>query len=309
MRTDDFNLVLENGDHVYNDKNGELVSISYDTLLLTEVELRRRKKQNYFADKMRNPAFDDYGTFLWLCFNPIENLFPDLNGTEVTMLIMLSTFIDYSNLLLTPNNKRMRQSDLVTLLQTSKATISRFVNKLKKNNIIDEKSNGDMYLNTKSFYRGEYRQRQARTTRVYIDTCRKLYYASEKGQRNKLSFIFRMIPWMDYRHNILVANPYEKDEDNVQPISLGDFAEFIGYGRNNASCLWKIISKIKIDGEPVVLAVMRNLNMRDATVMVNPKLLCGSRDVGTLRILFRDARKKGDEHNAYSNMIKSTKCN
>ena len=60
---------------------------------------------------------------------------------------------------------------------------------------------------------------------------------------------------------------------------------------------------------PVVLAVMRNLNMRDATVMVNPKLLCGSRDVGTLRILFRDARKKGDEHNAYSNMIKSTKCN
>lgn len=35
MRTDDFNLVLEDGDHVYNDKNGELVSISYDTLLLT----------------------------------------------------------------------------------------------------------------------------------------------------------------------------------------------------------------------------------------------------------------------------------
>ena len=309
MRTDDFNLVLEDGDHVYNEKNGELVSISYDTLLLTEVELRRRKKQNYFADKMRNPAFDDYGTFLWLCFNPIENLFPDLNGTEVTMLIMLSTFIDYSNLLLTPNNKRMRQSDLVTLLQTSKATISRFVNKLKKNNIIDEKPNGDMYLNTKSFYRGEYRQCQARTTRVYIDTCRKLYYASEKGQRNKLSFIFRMIPWMDYRHNILVANPYEKDEDNVQPISLGDFAEFIGYGRTNSSSLWKTISKIKIDGEPVVLAVMRNLNMTDATVMVNPKLLCGSRDVGTLRILFRDARKKSDEHNAYSNMIKSTKCN
>ena len=28
MRTDDFNLVLEDGDHVYNDKNGELVSIA-----------------------------------------------------------------------------------------------------------------------------------------------------------------------------------------------------------------------------------------------------------------------------------------
>ena len=40
---------------------------------------------------------DNFDSFIWFVYNPLEKIFPELNGAEIARLIVLATYIDYND--------------------------------------------------------------------------------------------------------------------------------------------------------------------------------------------------------------------
>lgn len=297
-------LTLETGEYVlnpdeaiFNKKTGEV--IEYPSVVVTEKEYKDRKRKEYFRKKLKNKEYAKYGTFLFLVFSRVEELFPNLNNKTISMLIMLSSFLDYDNVLRKTNNELMYRKDLAKVLDTSESTIVRFVRSLKAENLLVINKDNTMQINSKRIYRGHIKGKinnaNYYTTRIYINSCRELYYSCNKSDRAKLSYIYRLLPWISLEHNILCWNPDETNIDDLKLMSLGDYAEEIGFGRENSTKLSKELFSFKLYGKPVILLVYSG-DIKRASVLVNPSLLYSGHDVGYMRKFFDAQAEKADEN-------------
>ena len=214
------------------------------------------------------------------------------------MLIMLSSFLDYDNVLRKGNNQLMYRSDLPKILDTSKSTVSKFTNALQNENILIVNDDGTMRINPERIYRGKVKKPTGRasfnTTRIYINACRELYYSCDKKNRSKLSYVYRLLPWIDFKHNVLCWNPDEENEEELKLMSLGDYADVIGYGRDHAKSLCRDLFSFKLYGKPVILIVYSG-DFKRASVLINPSLAYAGHDVGIMRDFFNAQADKEEE--------------
>ena len=71
-----------------------------------------------------------------------------------------------------------------------------------------------------------------------------------QSKHTNLGYIFKLIPYVNCEYNIICHNPLEKDLDLIEPMTVGEFCEAIGYDKTNASRLIKIYNEIifEVDG-------------------------------------------------------------
>lgn len=296
LRTECGEYILSPNEVIKNEKTGEITS--YADIAITEQKYKDRKRKEYLQRKSRNKDYEEFGTFLFLVFSKVEELFPNLNNKSISMLIMLSSFLDYDNVPRKTNNELMYRKDLARILDTSESTVVRFVRSLKSENLLTINEDSTMQINSKRIYRGRVKKPIGRasfnTTRIYINACRELYYSCDKKNRSKLSYVYRLLPWINFEHNVLCWNPDETDKDKLELMSLGDYAEVIGYGRANANVLCKDLFSFRLYGKPVILLVYGG-DIKRASVLINPSLTYSGHDVGTMRMLFNAQADKEEE--------------
>lgn len=289
-------FVLSPSQVILDKDTGE--EISYATIAITEQNYKDRKRKEYLRNKTKNEEYREFGTFLFLVFSRLEELFPNLSNRTISMLIMLSSFLDYDNVLRKGNNQLMYRSDLPKILDTSKSTVSKFTNALQNENILIVNDDGTMRINPERIYRGKVKKPTSRTsfntTRIYINACRELYYSCDKKNRSKLSYVYRLLPWIDFKHNVLCWNPDEENEEELKLMSLGDYADVIGYGRDHAKSLCRDLFSFKLYGKPVILIVYSG-DFKRASVLINPSLAYAGHDVGIMRDFFNAQADKEEE--------------
>ena len=214
------------------------------------------------------------------------------------MLIMLSSFLDYNNNLIKTSGQPMLRKDLARILDTSESSVSRFVNALKSEKILVVNNDGTMKINDERIYRGHIKTNLNRTsyttTRIYINSCRELYYSCDKKNRSKLSYVYRLLPWINLEHNVLCWNPDEEDLEKLELMSIGDYAEEIGFGRENSTKLSKELFSFKLYNKPVILLVYSG-DIKKASVLINPSLLYSGSNVGGMRVFFNAQADKEEE--------------
>lgn len=107
---------------------------------------------------------------------------------------------------------------------------------------------------------------------------RRLYEDCESTNSHKsLSYIFKIIPFVNRRTNIVCYNPSEQDEDYIRTMRLGDFCEAIGYERKNARRLARELLKIRINGELPIGFFVTSMDEKDWIIVANPKLYFGGK--------------------------------
>lgn len=121
LRTERGEYILSPNEVIKNEKTGEITS--YAGVAITEQKYKDRKRKEYLQRKPRNKDYEEFGTFLFLVFSKVEELFPNLNNKSISMLIMLSSFLDYDNVLRKTNNELMYRKDLARILDTSESTV------------------------------------------------------------------------------------------------------------------------------------------------------------------------------------------
>ena len=203
----------------------------------------------------------ELGGFIHMLIINNELLFNNvgIDRSNISRLIYLATYIDYNdreeNVLVKhgKNNtlEYLTKKDIKEIMGLSKTTFNDFIRDLKENELLFE-ANDKYYITTKYFSKGKSNFDKRKYTRVFIKTTRDLYKGCSTRQHSKLSYVFQLIPFLNYETNILCSNPNEINRDDLNRLTLSDICKLLGLSTDAKSMnrfehdLYKIY--IAIDG-------------------------------------------------------------
>ena len=223
-----------------DDETGELSPVE-DVLVPLKHGDRVYHKENIEYAKIQYSAKNDNGNFIWILFKYGEELFPNLSAANLTRLIYAVTFCDQDGFI-------MSKQELKNRMKLNRSRWSDFWNEVTQDNILYEDS-GDVYVNQDMFCNGRITT-TSNYTRLFCEYIQQLYEQCNSADAHKqLSYLFKIIPFVNRRTNIVCFNPTEQNEENIRFMHLGDFCEALGYERKNARRLAKDLLKIRINNE------------------------------------------------------------
>lgn len=238
-------------------KTGEVIGDYSDDILYVQTKEQREQVKKHFqkvdedkpADVKFKPdkQYEKQGKFIWNIHDGAQILFPDIRPASLTRLMFLATFLSYEGYL-KDGRDVITKSMLPLYLNISKREYYRFWGEMSSSGLLYE-NDGKIYLNEDIFIKGLIDKDKIKDlavkgkyiTRIYIEAVRNLYSSAAEQSVKTLSYLFRIMPYVNREYNICCFNPLEEELDSIQPMTLGDFAEIIGYGRSNASKLAKIL--------------------------------------------------------------------
>ena len=259
---------INNTYYEMDEETGEIAETNKVLIELRPGDYVRRKTQNdYYKNMIANQ--NDNGKFVWLVFQYGENLFPNISSANLTRLMYAATFCKNDGSI-------VRKGLLKEKMNLNKTSWYEFWDEMTSNNILYEKDN-IVYVNEKYIVKGKIHTDQ-NYTRLFCEYVRQLYEGCESAKAHKqLAYIFKIIPFINRRTNIVCNNPTEQDENKVTPMSLGDFCDVIGYDRSHARRLAKELLKIRINGELAVGFFVSDLREETWLLVTNPKLYFGGK--------------------------------
>lgn len=224
--------------------------------------------------------------------------FDELPPATVVRLIVVGTYASYDGRLLFNCRTPMRRAHLQEVLNMSAGNVSTFLKGVVPRYLIEE--NGFLRVSDDHvFMRGRIKGGQHDSwTRFFIEATRTVYHSATQGSRKHLGYIFQLLPYINHEHNILCMNPAEKHIESVQPLTLGEFCDLIGYDKKNVDRLLRAYKKIcfAVDGhtESFCWFVNDGLNISESKIFVNPLVLYSGKNPDSVRnlgVLCAPARK------------------
>lgn len=236
---------------------GQILAVDRETgeeldnvVILTREQIRERKAYaEHDAEKRRIKEENlELGHFIFNIYKTNKNL-NNLKPQTAARLVYLATFLDYTNnRLMTSERKPMTKTDLKSVMNLKAGTFKNFYNEIIENGYLLPIEN-NLHLNKKYFDRGKLDKllnpaRGRRFTKIYIEATRNLYLTTSQTNHVYLGHIFQMIPHINLQWNIVCHNPLQVQKSQVQPMSVGEFCEAIGYDKNNAARLVRELRRI-----------------------------------------------------------------
>lgn len=251
-----------------DEETGELRLTEDILVALNEGDVVRRKKQIEYASIAYN-AKNNNGNFVWLLFNYGKDLFPNISAANLTRLMYAATFCN-------SDGSIMSKQSLRNQMNLNRPRWSEFWNEMIENNVLYEKDKM-VYVRQDFVVKGSI-DTNKNYTRLFCEYVQRLYEGCNSANAHKqLSYIFKIIPFINRRTNTVCMNPMEQNEQNIQPMRLGDFCDAIGYERKNARRLAKELLDIRINGELAVGFFVSSMDEKTWLLVVNPKLYFGGK--------------------------------
>lgn len=243
----------------YVNEDGEARELPKGTKIVSPTEQERNQKFTELQQKraLRKMEYREYGNFIWGRYQLSQPYAEKLSGTTVTRLMLLATYMDYDGTLISDdfggkgNTKDyLDKASIQKILKLTDKTFARFWSELNDNRLVFERDN-KYYLSQEMFAKGYVNKKTLSImaendqyiTRLYINSIREIYNKSKVSTHAALSYIFRMIPFVNRKYNVLCFNPLEEDFDKIQYMTVGDFCEQVGYDRSNATRLFHELYK------------------------------------------------------------------
>lgn len=218
-------------------------------------------------------------------FNKIE----DLDAQAITRLMYLATYVSYKDNLLTyDNGNPLKKKDIKKIMSLSDNAFREFFKELTSKGYLIETPEG-YKLSSHIIHKGETKLRpledHERYVKVYIQAMRKMYNSVTSRQHKFLGYVFQMLPYVNIYHNILCLNPFEKDIENIKPLTFTGMIKDLGLSDHNVMHFRTTAEKVLFDinGEEqhficyVLNAEVKSKN--DGVVIINPNIIYGENEV------------------------------
>jgi len=273
---------------VFNKNTGEI--IDGITILTPEDKLLQRQMINLKKQKEINWISSGEENFIFYLFN---KHFDDLSSQSIVRLIYIATYIDYSNNILCYDNKvLLTKKDIKKLMLLSDSVFKRWFNEMINKKYIIQKEN-NFYITDKYFRKGQLNKnlsdyKNSKYTRIYINAVRKLYLTTKSTSHSVLGYIFQLIPFVNLQWNIVCNNPLEPDKDLINPLTIGEFCDIIGYDKKNAKRLIKIIASIKFEWKNKIQRFCSYIYDSDITnmmIFINPNIFYSGDNFSEVEVL------------------------
>lgn len=195
-----------------------------------------------------------------------------IKSSDLTRLMFISTYLDYNCSLSHDNHKTINKSNMNNLLKLSDREFKYFYQEMIKNNIFTEQEN-KVYINTSFFYKGDISNNlfnDKNITRLYINGVREIYNKSLPKSHKQLSYIFKVLPFVNIHYNIICKNPLEYNMDKIIPMTISEFCQIIHYDKKNIKRLINIFSNCYNIKNEYILSFVLNQDLENAKMFINP---------------------------------------
>lgn len=224
-----------------------------------------------------------------LLFNELE-----IEKQNISRIIYLATFIDYNtnqeNLLIKHGQnykiEPMNKIDIQNKLKLKGDPFRAFMQDVKKNELLFE-VDGKFYLSNKYFTKGKSNFRTKEYTRIFIKPVQYLYEHTTPRQHGALSYVYQLIPYMNYETNIICSNPLETDFCKLNKMSLKEVCSMLGLKADRKAVyrLKETLSKfyIKVDNQKYYVFAYAVINGSVDYYVVNPLVIWGGSNTDNLK--------------------------
>ena len=200
-----------------DEETGEiLLDRQVDDSAYIDINIQSEKQKQFLRSKNRMENMEsDLGGFYMLYYN--EKLFDGLiSDKHIAKVIYLATFVEYdTNRLVFPQAGRkavpFTEQDVKTVLGlTNRTTYAEFKKEIIDSGIMLITDDG-IYMSKQYFNKGTEKGNQYYFVKMYIDTIRQLYRQTSTRQHKTLGHLFKLIPYVDYRYNIITKTPNDPE--------------------------------------------------------------------------------------------------
>lgn len=251
-----------------DDDTGEIKDFIGEYRTQEQIEAQTK----YVVNKEKQTFNSD---FTWIVFEYGKELLPNIKDQSLVRLIYLSTICDYDGVL--PPKSVIKKK-----LKLSDKYWSYFFKEMRSNNLIlEDEETGALCLNKDFFIKGSLKEMSDKRdcTRLFCNFIQDVYDACDNIKSiNQISYLYKLIPFVNRRTNIVCYNPKEQDPEKVYPITLGEFCDMIGYSRKNARRLVSDLLSLKCNGQNLIGFFVTNLNQTSWKIIVNPNIYYGGQN-------------------------------
>lgn len=251
-----------------DDDTGEIKDFIGEYRTQEQIEAQTK----YVVNKEKQTFNSD---FTWIVFEYGKELLPNIKDQSLVRLIYLSTICDYDGIL--PPKSVIKKK-----LKLSDKYWSYFFKEMRSNNLIlEDEETGALCLNKDFFIKGSLKDMSDKRdcTRLFCNFIQDVYDACDNIKSiNQISYLYKLIPFVNRRTNIVCYNPKEQDPEKVYPITLGEFCDMIGYSRKNARRLVSDLLSLKCNGQNLIGFFVTNLNQTSWKIIVNPHIYYGGQN-------------------------------
>lgn len=226
--------------------------------------------------KLRAEKYRHLGSFFLYVYQYTNGFKLVMRPKTAARLMYLATYLSYDGILRVTQRTKMKKKDMARVLGLKRNAFDGFYNEVSAAGALYKTDEG-YTLNPQWFVRGAFERPQGitRYTKVFFKTMRRLYEATPPNMHQYLGYVFLMMPYVNVQWNIVCRNPYEEDLDKVQPMTLGDFCDAIGYDRGNAIRLLENYRNITFnfdDTEQYFCSFIYEEDAGDMRIVCNPNI-------------------------------------
>lgn len=291
-------LIIEPNGQVKFDrvlKDGETVKISNDNQLSSYCQ----KKKNII--EIQDHIQKNEGSFVHLIYKygyPLmDKLQTKCEGNKANIHIIrflqLATYVTFGGKLFDRKRNEIKKSSLSKIWDTSsRNSINETYNLLKECDYIYEDKEGNILISEDLIVKGEVKdfKKQHKKdinltfTRLFTQNIQDMYNGTEAKARKQLANLFKILPFINFNHNIFCDNPTEKDKSKLKFLSWTDLALICGVDNKNVTRFKNELFKLKIYGFDTIGEFKSGSGYY---ICINPKIFYGGNNIEDVSFLYK----------------------
>lgn len=218
----------------------------------------------------------------------------DLEPQYLTRFVYLCCFLDFDDSRVKwgrVNEGNAIVKDLEEILGLSERECRNTKNALIKKRLITIDKNNIIEINKKYAFKGKGKKDMEGCVKMFENGFKQIYENATPKEHKKLGMLIKLLPSVNYAHNILCSNPEETDVTKIYPLSLKDICNIVGYAEKNSSRLKKELLNLTVNNELVVKITQTKYGI---FIYINPRVYYKGHDIDSLKGTINEFRMGKD---------------
>lgn len=281
-----------------------LLKESSEQLILKVVNEKQSdaiKKKNSNNSDIIEHIQKNEGAFVHLIykygFPLMDKLQTKCEGNKVNIhiirFIQLATYSTFGGKLFDNNRNEIRKSSLSKIWDTtSRNSINETYKLLIECGYIYETEEGDIMISEELIIKGaieDFKRLKKDDidltyTRLFTQNIQDMYLGTEPKARKQLANLFKVLPYINFKHNIFCANPTETDKDKLIFYTWTDLAKLCGVDETHTTRFKRELFKLKIYGYDTI-GEFKSGNRY--YICINPKIYYSGDNIEAVDFLYK----------------------
>lgn len=266
------NLAKSNNVKVDKNIKGLITDIVTYEEQVVEKEAQNQEKERISnllrqKDLLKEYMKEQYGAFYFSYYN---KLLDKLKPQYLTRALYLSSFMNYDNVLVegATRHKIIYEEDLQRIFRLSRTETFKTKKELMDIGFLIINENKTLYINEEMCKKGDVcKSKKSSKARIFNEAIKEMYENSVPTEHRKLALLFKLLPYINLKHNIVCDNITEEIRELVTPLSLKTICEILD--QKNITRFKKDLLSITVKGKPAVMIISV---LDKNAVLINPSV-------------------------------------